>query len=212
MREDPSSDNVKFLLRVDGKDADQIVGYNYLVDTLNEQLQDEFESEGDPHWKFRKILDHQGPLKPGDEEWNGCSWNVLMDWEGYDATWEPLNLIAQDSFAECAAYAREHNLLKTPGWKRFAKVAKRKKILDRELNKAKVRQVRRSPKFKFGYEIPRDYADAVRLDTQNGNTKFQDAIGVELSQIDDYNTFEDKGKAIYEDGKVINGPDGYKKI
>ncbi len=46
----------------------------------------------------------------------------------------------------------------------------------------------------FGYEIPNGYREAVVLDERNGNTKFRDATKLELSQIDEYNVFEDRGQ------------------
>ena len=39
--EDPSYENVKFLLHVDGHQADQIVGYNHVVEQLNHELEQE---------------------------------------------------------------------------------------------------------------------------------------------------------------------------
>jgi len=67
----------------------------------------------------------------------------------------------------------------------------------------------RNPKavkrYKFGVEIPIDYADAIRIDTENGNTLWQDAVTTELSQLDEYGTFLDKGKK-------APIPDGYRRI
>ena len=82
----------------------------------------------------------------------------------------------------------------------------------RSVKQAKLRQARRSIKYKFGYQVPRDYDEAILLDTINGNTKWRDAIITEIDQMDEYDVFKDKGKAIWEKGKVINAPQGYKKI
>ena len=38
-------------------------------------------------------------------------------------------------------------------------------------------------KYKYGYQIPRDYNEAIRLDELNGNTKWKDAVALEISQI-----------------------------
>ena len=61
-------------------------------------------------------------------------------------------------------------------------------------------------------KIPSNYEEAVKWDKSNGNTKWQDAVKLELQQIDEYNTFEDKGKAIYKGNDILNVPTGYKKI
>ena len=91
-------------------------------------------------------------------------------------------------------------------------MAKREKRLIRAMKQSKLRQVRRSVTYMFGVEVPRDYKDALRLDNENGNTLWQDATKLELKQIDEYETFEDRGKAIYANRKVTNAPKGYQKI
>src|SRR5210317_1850433 len=93
-REDPSHDNVKFILKIDGKKADEIVGYNEVVNHLNKQLADEFAEElaDEKVWKFRRIVGRQGPLKPSDPRYLGSKWNVLVEWETGETTYEPLNV------------------------------------------------------------------------------------------------------------------------
>jgi hypothetical protein len=73
------------------------------------------------------------------------------------------------------------------------------------INQAKLKKYQREPFWKFGVIVPRNHAQAVELDKKNGNTKWQDAEGIEMSQILEYNTWIDKG---------IGGtaPNGYKKI
>ena len=58
-------------------------------------------------------------------------------------------------------------------------------------------------KIKFGIEVPKGYKDALRLDEQNGNTLWQDAIKTELDQINSYGTFKDNGKKVPKDHKRI---------
>jgi ATP-dependent phosphoenolpyruvate carboxykinase len=108
-----------------------------------------------------------------------------------------LDVIATDDPVTCAVYAKKNNLLDTPGWKQFKKIARRHKRLVRMLKQSKLRQSRRSPIYKFGFRVPRNHAEAVEIDTLNGNTKWQDAERLELAQIDEHNTFTDKGKATY---------------
>ena len=213
-REDPVADNIKFLLKIDGPEADQIIGYNYVLDQLNTHLENDLNDDGEQLWQFKQITAHQGPLKADDANYKGSPWNVLVEWETGETTYEPLHVIAKDDPATCAAYARQNNLLDLPGWKRFKKLAKTEKRMLREINQTKLRQVRRATKYKFGYEVPRDYKDALRIDAENGNTLFQDAVKLELAQIDEYKTFIDKGKAkLDRKGRVLNppGPD-FQKI
>ena len=73
------------------------------------------------------------------------------------------------------------------------------------VNKVKFRQHQRKPKFKYGIEVPRDYADAVRLDKENGNTLWQDATQLEMNLMQSYKVFKDTG----EQAPI---PKGYKNI
>ena len=57
----------------------------------------------------------------------------------------------------------------------------------------------------YGYEVPRDYDHAIQLNKHNGNTKWQDCTKLELSQINEYDTF----KVLGEKAKA---PEDYKKI
>jgi hypothetical protein len=75
------------------------------------------------------------------------------------------------------------------------------------VNQAKLRSYNKAPRYKYGFEVPRTYEQALRLDKQNGNTLWADAATLELTRIDDYDTFIDKGHHT-----KAKAPDGYKKI
>ena len=51
----------------------------------------------------------------------------------------------------------------------------------------------------------------MRLDKENSNTHWQDAMDLELTQIHEYKVFKDTGKAQFHNGKVVT-PDGFQKI
>jgi hypothetical protein len=48
----------------------------------------------------------------------------------------------------------------------------------------------------YGSKVPRDYEQAVSIDEDNKNTKWQDSTTKEFREIDEYKTFNDKGKDI----------------
>jgi hypothetical protein len=75
------------------------------------------------------------------------------------------------------------------------------------VNQAKLKSFHTATKYKYGYEIPRTYEHAKRLDEKNGNTLWGDATVLELKQIDEYVTFIDKGHHI-----KVAPPTGFKKI
>jgi hypothetical protein len=61
------------------------------------------------------------------------------------------------------------------------------------VNQAKLRSFRTAPRYKYGYEIPKNFEHAKKLDAQNGDTQWCDATALELAQVHEYNTFKDLG-------------------
>ena len=93
----------------------------------------------------------------------------MRDWE---ITYEPLSIIATDDPVTCAVYAEENDLLAVEGWCRIRNLAKKDKILARAIKQSKIRQVRRSQTYMFGYLIPRNYMEAMQFDSENKNSKW----------------------------------------
>jgi hypothetical protein len=75
------------------------------------------------------------------------------------------------------------------------------------VKQAKLRSYNTAPCYKYGFEVPRTNEQALCLDKRNGNTLWGDATVLELTQIDDYDTFIDKGHHT-----KVKAPIGYKKI
>ena len=74
---------------IDNVKSDEIISYNQLVDHL-EAAANEDNEISDDLFKFRALIGHQEPLKPTDLNWKGCRFNVLVDWETGEKTYEPL--------------------------------------------------------------------------------------------------------------------------
>ena len=79
------------------------------------------------------------------------------------------------------------------------------KKFGRMINQAQLKNYRRRPICKCGYQVPRDHDEVVFIDDKNGNTKWQDSEKLEMDQLLEYDTFQDLGL-----GAPI--PEGYKKI
>lgn len=156
-------------------------------------------------WKFRRIMAHEGPLNPSHPSYNGSTYNVMVEWEDGSVATEPLTVIAADDPVSCAIYAEQNKLLDVAGWKRFKKLVRRKKVLTRQANQAKLQSFCTTPKYKYGVEVPRDYKHAMELDKKNGNTKWADATALEFRQLDEYQTFIDMGRN-------WKAPEAYKRI
>ena len=195
--------HIQFRVSVNQDQYEEMLSYNDIVDYIN----NDEEQDSTRIWKFKRIIAHEGPLVASHPSYRGSKWNVMIEWETGEVTSEPLTIIGADDPVSCAIYAREHDLLGLDGWKRFARLARRDKKMLRMVNQAKLRSYRRTPKYKYGFQVPNDYNEALRLDVRNGNSRWQESINTELLQIDEYDTFHDKG---HKDNTAP--PDGYKKI
>jgi hypothetical protein len=197
---------IKFLVSVGGEDGyDEIVTYNDLCDIVEEQIAlEESQSEinlsdgtqeiADDIYTFRGIVGHDGPLTSKDARYNGSMWNLLVHWEDDSQTWEPLTIIAKDDPVSVAAYGKANDLLNEPGWKRLKNLARREKKLQRMLKQARIAPGRRTPKYKFGVQIPNGYPEVAALDRANNDTQWTDACQKEIDQLNDYTCFKDLGK------------------
>ena len=202
-------EDIKFKLKINKDQAEEIMSYNQLMDYI--QKATDAEEDPDSLFKFRDIVAHQGPLESTDPNHKGSKYNVMVEWESGEVTYEPLTLISKDDPITCAVYAKKHDLLDTTGWKHLKRYAKTSKRLIRAVKQSRIRQVRASARYQHGFQVPKDYNDAMRLDKENGNTHWQDAMDLELTQIHEYKVFKDTGKAKFHNGKVVT-PDGFQKI
>ena len=106
-------DQLRFKLKIDGDQLDDLIPYNQLMEYLEDKTDTGPLEDG--LYRFKCIKDHKGPYTSSDPEYNGSSYNLLIEWETGEQTWEPLsNIIASDPYT-CAVYAKEHDLLNTPG-------------------------------------------------------------------------------------------------
>ena len=67
-------------------------------------------------YRFRVIIGHQGPLLASDPDWKGSKYNVQVEWDTGEITFEPLSIIAADDPVTYAAYAKGNDLLALEGW------------------------------------------------------------------------------------------------
>ena len=205
----PPLEDMKFKLKINKDQAEEIMSYNQLMDYI--QKGTDGEEDLDLLFKVKDILAHQGPLESTDPNQKGSKYNVMVEWEPGEVTYEPLTLISKEDPINCAVYAKKHDLLDTTGWnhpKRHAKISKRP---IRAVKQSRIHQVRASARYQHGFQVPKDFNDAISLDKENSNTHWQDEMDLELTQIHEYKVFKDTGKAQFHDGKAVT-PDGFQKI
>ena len=184
----PPLEDMKFKLKINKDQAEEIMSYNQLMDYI--QKGTDGEEDLDLLFKFKDILAHQGPLESTDPNHKGSKYNVMVEWEPGEVTYEPLTLISKKDPINCAVYAKKCDLLDKTGWnhpKRHAKISKRP---IRAVKQSRIHQVRASARYQHGFQGPKDFNDAISLDKENSNTHWQ---------------------AQFHDGKAVT-PDGFQKI
>lgn len=203
LQRDKDKHLTNFKIIYDKDQVEDIMAYN---DIMNYIYRDNCEDK-DYVWKFRKILSHQGPLTRRHKNWLGSKYNVEVEWENGEITFESFEEIYIDDPVSLAVYAKNNGMLEVEGWKRLKPLAKRQKKMGRLIRQAKLRSFRTSPKYMYGYQIPSTYEEAIELDKKNGNNKWKEATELEMTQLEEYNTFKDLGT--YHPDKI---PQGFKKI
>ena len=132
--------DLSYILRNDNEKM-HIISCSWLVDH-QEAAANEATKINDDLYKFRALIGHQGPLKATDPILKRCKYNVLIEWETGEKTYEPLSAPAATDPVTCASYTKGIGLLHIDGWKRFRNLAKSDKILTRAVMQSKIRQSR----------------------------------------------------------------------
>ena len=146
-------ENINFILDIGNGKVEDLISYNQLLEQL-ENAQDHDMGMDQELYRFRTIIGHQGPLLASDPDWKGSEYNVKVEWETGEITFECLSIIAADDPVTCAAYAKENDLLALEGWRRFRSLAKKDKDLARAIKQRKIRQVRISQTYMLGTASP----------------------------------------------------------
>jgi hypothetical protein len=181
------------LIYVGNGELEELITYNDLSNLIEQQVDDEPNAGPNYLYSFDKVIGHQGPIKPSDPRYKGSSYNVLVQWTSGDETYESLNLMIKDDPITLAVYAKDNNLLDTPGWTQLKHFVRCDKKFQHMLNQTKLQSKHRGVWYKFGVQVPQDWREAVVVDTANGNTLWQDATKTEFAQIDENSTFDGKG-------------------
>ena len=72
-------DQLRFKLKIDGDQLDDLISYNQLMEYLEDKTDTGPLEDG--LYRFKSIKDHKGPYTSSDPEYNGSSYNLLIEWE-----------------------------------------------------------------------------------------------------------------------------------
>ena len=76
---------------------------------------------------------------------------------------------------------KQNNLLETEGWKRFKKVGNMQKKLPRLSNHIKLRSFWLASKYKYEYQVPRNYQQTKKLDDITKSIEWQECTILKMS-------------------------------
>lgn len=190
---DPSGERfVKLKMSTNG--ALHQINYSAFIDALNRE-----EDRLDGFYTFSKILAHR-PIADKRHQFE-----VQVLWDTGEKTWEPLSQVRRDDPLTVAQYAAENRLQGLDGWKWSRSYTKNPKKFVRLARAFKATVQKAAKKYKFGVEVPKSWKDAIRLDEENGNTLWQEALETEVKQLKEYETF----KVLKSRSEV---PADYKKV
>jgi hypothetical protein len=91
----PDSYRIRFLCKLDGDTVDEIYTYNQILDLFErDNLDSDYDTE--QLYRFLQISAHQGPLQTSDRDYKGSTYNVLVEWESGETTYEDVELNTKD--------------------------------------------------------------------------------------------------------------------
>jgi hypothetical protein len=136
--------------------------------------------------EFREILGHKR-VQPSDPDYMGSMYNTQLLWETGEIGWEPLHTKTRPACTTptvtVAIYAEKrtrHSRLETSGLKKRAKTQKRLiRCANQQLHSFRTRP------YTCTVQGSRDYEQAVSIDEDNKNTKWQDSTTKEFREIDE---------------------------
>ena len=100
----------------------------------------------------------------------------------------------KDIPVDLAIYAKANNLLKEEGRKKLKRLANQSQLTERLVKQAKLTSFWVLPQYKYGFEVPKNFKHAEKLDMKNGNTKWIYSNKLKHKQLDEYDVFINKGK------------------
>ena len=91
-------DQLRFKLKIDGDQLDDLISHNQLMEYLEDKTDTGPLENG--FYRFKCIKDHKGPYTSSDPEYNGSSYNLLIEWEPGEHVLEmssaPTTLVERD--------------------------------------------------------------------------------------------------------------------
>ncbi len=188
---------------------------DYSANVIAEALYSQVDVDGNRFLLLKEIISHEkdtSALSPTDESFiNGTGsrnpirkittkgWKFECLWADGSTSWEPLRNLKDSNPIELVEYAQSHGLMNEPAFAWWAKDVLQR--MRRLISKVKTRYWQRT--HKFGIRMPKTVAEALKLDAENGNTLWHDAIQKELKNVQVAFKFLEEGETVPRAHKEI---------
>jgi hypothetical protein len=158
------------------------------ANTIAENIYSQLDSEGKQHLVMDEIIDHKrdgsaitkenGKDRSGKPKKTTRGWKLCIQWKDESTSWVDLKDVKEANPVELAEYAVANKIDDEPAFAWWVSYTLKKR--NRIINRAKAKYWRTS--HKFGVRLPKTVEEAVRLDQENGNRFWQDAIDKEMKK------------------------------
>jgi hypothetical protein len=170
----------------DGSEAE------YSANVLAENMYAQCDTEGNQYLLLEAVTDHrktQDAVQEGEDtfQWHGRrhqkrttkGWELCVQWRDGTTTWERLAELKESNPVEVAEYSVAASIDNMPAFKWWVPytLKKRKRIIA-AVNKRILKKTH-----KFGIRVPRSVEEALRIDKENGNTLWEDAMNKEMGNV-----------------------------
>jgi hypothetical protein len=183
--------------------AEEVMEYNQLCHIIEAQAEAIESGAHEGLMTFDRILAHEGPLTARHPSYKGSAYNLLIEWDVGEPTWEPLNVIAKCDPVSVTLYGVKNDMLDKKGWKYLKKHAKNLPRIAKQVREVLKAKGAHGPKYKYGVRLPDREKTFADLDGENGNTKWADANRAELDLLDEFEAFEDCGEFTEEKAREL---------
>jgi hypothetical protein len=164
----------------------------YTANVISENMYAQCDTEGNQFNIMDCIIDHKKDghaleraamhIKHGSNKQvrkTTKGWHLCVEWKDGTTSWERLTDLKESNPVEVAEYAVGKNLEDAPAfvWWVPRVLKKRSRII------AEVTKRYHNRTHTFGVEVPKSWDDCVRLDKENDNTLWQDAVRKEMKNV-----------------------------
>ena len=106
-------------------------------------------------------------------------WEINLKWHDGTTTWSKMKDVKDSYPVQLAEYAAENGVSQQPAFKWWVPFVLKKR--DRIISKTRASYWTKT--HKYGFEVPKDYKDCVRVDGLNNDTLWQDAVKQEMKTV-----------------------------